>query len=56
MLNFCGAGETLLCKELLPIIKELLAEGHYCMIVTNGTITPKFNEMAEWPDELKEHL
>ena len=56
MLNFCGAGETLLCKELLPIIKELLEEGHYCMIVTNGTITPKFKEMASWPEELRSHL
>lgn len=56
MLNFCGAGETLLCKELLPIIKELLEEGHYCMIVTNGTITPKFDEMAKWPQKLKNHL
>ena len=56
MLNFCGAGETLLCKELLPIIKELLEEGHYCMIVTNGTITPQFNEMATWSEHLKEHL
>lgn len=56
MLNFCAAGETLLCKELLPIIKELLEEGHYCMIVTNGTITPKFNEMAKWPQKLKNHL
>ena len=56
MLNFCAAGETLLCKELLPIIKELLIEGHYCMIVTNGTVTPKFDEMAGWPTELKEHL
>ena len=56
MLNFCGAGETLLCKELLPIIKELLEEGHYCMIVTNGTITPKFDEMIKWPKKLKSHL
>ena len=56
MLNFCAAGETLLCKELLPIIRELLEEGHYCMIVTNGTISPKFEEMSKWPEELKSHL
>lgn len=56
MLNFCGAGETMLCKELLAIIKELLKEGHYCMIVTNGTITPKFNEISKWPIELRERL
>lgn len=56
MLNFCAAGETMLCKELLPIIKELLKEGHYCMIVTNGTITLKFEEISKWPEDLKKHL
>lgn len=56
MINFCAAGETLLCKELVPIIKELLEEGHYCMIVTNGSLTAKFKELAEFPQELKNHL
>ena len=56
MLNFCGAGETMLCNELLPIIEQLLDEGHYCMIVTNGTITPKFDQLANLPMELKERL
>lgn len=56
MLNFCAAGETLLSKELLPIVKELLEEGHYCMIVTNGVITPKFKEMSKWDMKLKKHL
>ena len=56
MLNFCATGETLLCNELIPIVKELLAEGHYCMIVTNGTISPKFKMMAEFDDELKKRL
>lgn len=56
MLNFCGAGETLLSNELLPIIKELLEEGHYCMIVTNGTITPKFEEMSKWSEKIKNRL
>lgn len=56
MLNFCAAGETMLCTELLDIIKELLEEGHYCMIVTNGTITAKFKELANLPLELRERL
>ncbi len=37
--NFCGVGETLLCKELLPIVHELIEEGHYVQIVTNATIS-----------------
>ncbi len=45
LINFCGAGETMLCKELIPIIRELLEEGHYISIVTNGTVTGAFDEM-----------
>ena len=56
MLNFCATGETLLSKELLPLIKALLDEGHYCMIVTNGTITPKFIEMSKFTEEEKKRL
>jgi len=37
LLSFCAAGETLLCDGLVPIIKELIDEGHYVAIVTNGT-------------------
>ena len=32
-------GETLLCPELLPIVEELVKEGHYVQIVTNATIS-----------------
>ncbi len=44
-INFCAGGETLMCKELLPIISEILKEGHYVSIVTNGTVTKAFDEM-----------
>lgn len=44
-INFCAAGETLLCKDLIPIIDELVKEGHYISIVTNGTITTAFDEL-----------
>jgi len=56
MLNFCAAGETLLCNELIPIVEQLLEEGHYCMIVTNGTITPKFKKLTELPQESRNKL
>lgn len=45
LLNFCAAGETLMCKELVPIIRELVEEGHFISIVTNGTITKAFDEL-----------
>lgn len=43
-INFCGAGETMLSRELLPIAKELVDEGHYIQIVTNATLSKKIKE------------
>ena len=56
LLNMCGGGETLLSKEVLPIVFELLKEGHFVMIVTNGTINQRFDEVASWPSDLLQHL
>lgn len=56
MINLCAGGETLLSKDIVPITKELLEEGHYVMIVTNGSITPRFNEIAEFPSEIMKRL
>lgn len=56
LLNFCAGGETLLSEEVLPIVKELLTEGHYVMIVTNGTVSKRFDEITTWPNELLSHL
>lgn len=56
LLNFCAGGETLLGEDLLPVIHELLEEGHYIQIVTNGTITKRFLEISTWKDNLLEHI
>lgn len=56
LFNLCAGGETLLSDEILPIIKELLSEGHYVMIVTNGTLTKRFQEVALWQKELLSRL
>lgn len=56
MINFCAGGETLLSNEVLPVVKEFLEEGHYVTIVTNGTLTKRFEEMTSWPEELKNKL
>lgn len=39
LLNFCAGGETLLYPETFDIIEQLLLEGHYVNVVTNGTMT-----------------
>ncbi|MBD5292637.1 MAG: radical SAM protein [Bacteroides sp.] len=56
-LNICGNGETLLPPEMTDIVRVLLEQGHYIMIVNNGTITQRFKEMMEqYPPELKKRL
>lgn len=54
--NMCGGGETLLPPEMTPITRALLEEGHYVMIVTNGTVTKRFKEMVAYPLELRKRL
>lgn len=55
-INFCGTGETLLGDDILPIVQEVLKEGHYAQIVTNGTINKRFEEISGWGGELLERL
>ena len=56
MFNMCGGGETLLPPEMPSYIKALLEEGHYVMVVTNGTVDRAFNEISTWPKELLDRL
>ena len=56
LLNLCAGGETLLSGEVLPLAKALIGEGHYVMLVTNGTVTRRFAEIAAWPEEARQHL
>lgn len=55
-MNLCAGGETLLAKEVLDIIHALLEEGHYIMVVTNGVLTKRFDEIASFAPELLERL
>lgn len=54
-INFCGDGETMLCDELIIIIKELIEEGHYIQIVTNTTISKAIDQLIHSGMDLK-HL
>lgn len=56
LLNMCAGGETLLCPDLPEIVEALLAEGHYVMLVTNGTIDKTFERLVSLPKELLRHL
>lgn len=57
LLSLCGAGETLLPHYVVDLTRELLEEGHYVMLVTNGLSTKRFKELVEQiPSELQKHL
>ena len=55
-INFCGAGETLLQPEMPKLIEEILKQGHYVMVVTNGTYTKAFEEIAKINSDLLKRL
>ncbi len=51
IINLTGKGETLIPKEIPDIIGRLLRQGHYLEVVTNGTLTNRFEEIARFPKE-----
>lgn len=55
-INLCGGGETLLPKEMTEIIYELLSQGHYLAIITNGTVSKRFEEISKMPKDFLERI
>lgn len=55
-INICGNGETLMPKEMPAIIREILKQGHYVEVVTNGTLNGRYQELAALPADLLERL
>ena len=45
LISITGSGETLIPKELPQITKEILKQGHFVNITTNGTLTKRFDEV-----------
>lgn len=54
--SICGAGETFLPDYLIDIVYQLLKNGHYVNITTNGTLTKKMQKLSTIPQELLKHL
>ena len=52
LLNMCAGGETLLHPYIIELLKELLEEGHYIWIITNGSLTKRFEEISKFPKDL----
>lgn len=55
-INMCGNGETLLPPGMTNIIGSLLKEGHYIMVITNGTVSKRFDEIVQFPKEYLSRL
>lgn len=56
IINFCASGETLLSEYSIEIIRGLLENGHYLEVVTNGTLTKRFDSILQFPADLLRHL
>lgn len=54
--NICGWGETLIPDQIIDITREILKQGHYVMIVTNGSFTKRFHQFTKFPLKLRERL
>lgn len=54
--NLCAKGETLMLPEISKLIYEMLNQGHYVMVVTNGTLTKVFDEILKIDSELLKRL
>lgn len=54
--NLCAGGETLLSKDIIPVIQMLLENGHNVSIVTNGTVSKAIDEIIAFSNELLEML
>ena len=56
LFNMCGYGETMAQKDLMPLVKGLLEEGHFVNITTNGTLSKKYDELIDACGDLIGHL
>ena len=56
LINLCAGGETLLAHDVIELAQVILEQGHYLMIVTNGTLTKRFEELANFTPDLKRRL
>lgn len=56
LVNICGEGETLLPPSIIGYIKSLLEEGHYVMVVTNGTLSKRFMQISEFSENILKRL
>ncbi|WP_270349893.1 radical SAM protein [Megamonas funiformis] len=56
ILNLCAGGETLLVPRIVDLIRLFLEDGHYVNVVTNGSLSARFDEIVKFPSNLLKNL
>lgn len=56
LINLCAGGETLLYPDIVGLVRVILENGHYVMVVTNGLLTKKIEELLELEEGLRSRL
>lgn len=54
--SICGAGETTLQKNIEDIVYNILLQGHYVNITTNGTVTQRLQAIVDKARPFVKHL
>ena len=54
--SICGAGETTMQKDLDKIVYNILKNGHYVNITTNGTVKKRLEDIIEYNKKYISHL
>ncbi len=56
MFNISGSGETMLCPDIVKIVKGILDNGHYVAIISNCTISSVIDELIRFSDMEKKRI
>ena len=54
--SICAVGETLLPDYIIPLVRGILANGHFVNITNNGTATKRIEQLCELDSSLLKHL
>ena len=54
--NLCSRGETLIYPQMVEITEQILKQGHYVEVVTNGSIPDRFEAISKFSKDLLERL